>query len=150
MFVSIRLLPRLIRCTRVRVNPGDKVFRAKNARVITRLRQGYGGQAPISSKPFLDYPDTPGNDNYTKPSWRDGFHPAPHGVRGKLPHHTAAKINAEYWYAKVTENRNRDGRTNSILQEAGWEVLRFWEHDDPGAAATRIIDVVRVRRLDSV
>lgn len=63
-------------------------------------------------------------------------------------HHTAAKTNKEFWSAKVTGNRERDSRTNSILQEAGWAVLRFWEHEDPVIVAAKICDSVRTRRPD--
>lgn len=63
-------------------------------------------------------------------------------------HHVAAKTNAEFWAAKVTGNRDRDARTNSALREAGWTVLRFWEHEDPAAVAATIVDVVRAGRPD--
>lgn len=61
-------------------------------------------------------------------------------------HHTVAKTNAEFWAAKVEGNRARDERVNAALAEAGWTVLRFWEHEEPAAVATAIVDVVRSRR----
>lgn len=61
-------------------------------------------------------------------------------------HHTAAKTNVEFWTAKVTRNRDRDSRTNSTLRDAGWTVLRFWEHEDPSDVAARIMDVVIAAR----
>ena len=60
-------------------------------------------------------------------------------------HHTLAKRNAEFWAAKVAGNRARDERVNLMLAEAGWTVLRFWEHEDPNWAADRIADSVRAR-----
>ena len=43
-------------------------------------------------------------------------------------HGTSPKINARWWKVKLQGNRDRDGRTNSLLGKAGWRVLRFWEH----------------------
>ncbi|KGH45609.1 hypothetical protein IN07_15995 [Modestobacter caceresii] len=39
--------------------------------------------------------------------------------------------NAEWWDAKLTANVARDRRTDAVLTELGWRVLRFWEHEDP-------------------
>lgn len=50
-------------------------------------------------------------------------------------HHTVAVTNADFWAAKVTLNRDRDIQTSRLLREAGWTVLRFWEHEDPAEAA---------------
>jgi DNA mismatch endonuclease (patch repair protein) len=61
-------------------------------------------------------------------------------------HHTVAKTNAEFWATKVTGNRDRDSRTNSTLRDAGWTVLRFWEHEAPVAVAAAVVDVVQARR----
>lgn len=60
-------------------------------------------------------------------------------------HHTVAKRNAKFWAEKVAANRARDERVNSALCEAGWTVLRFWEHENPADAAGRIIETVRAR-----
>ncbi|GAA3739205.1 DNA mismatch endonuclease (patch repair protein) [Spinactinospora alkalitolerans] len=53
-------------------------------------------------------------------------------------HHTVAKANAEYWASKVEANRERDRQTDRLLEEAGWAVLRVWEHEDPLEAAARV------------
>jgi DNA mismatch endonuclease (patch repair protein) len=58
-------------------------------------------------------------------------------------HHTVARTNADFWAMKVSGNRARDERTNAALNEAGWTVLRFWEHEDPRVAARAIGEVVR-------
>lgn len=57
-------------------------------------------------------------------------------------HRTAAKSNAEYWSSKLAGNVARDLDTNQRLEEAGWTVLRFWEHEDPVAVADRIRNAV--------
>jgi DNA mismatch endonuclease, patch repair protein len=35
----------------------------------------------------------------------------------------------EFWMKKINSNVERDERTTKSLQEDGWKVLRFWEHD---------------------
>jgi DNA mismatch endonuclease (patch repair protein) len=53
-------------------------------------------------------------------------------------HHTVAKTNADFWAQKVAANRHRDAQTNALLTEAGWTVVRIWEHELPEEAALRI------------
>ncbi|MBW9205374.1 very short patch repair endonuclease [Mumia sp. zg.B17] len=61
-------------------------------------------------------------------------------------HHTVAKVNASYWAEKVADNRQRDLDTSARLQEEGWLVLRFWEHQLPSEVADAIERAVRHRR----
>lgn len=44
-------------------------------------------------------------------------------------HQTRPKTNAEFWRTKIATNVQRDTRVTAVLQEQGWEVLRFWEHE---------------------
>lgn len=60
-----------------------------------------------------------------------------HGVRPDIR-------NAHYWGPKIAGNRARDVRQAEILGNAGWSVLRCWEHEDPNEIAHRI-----ARRYDS-
>jgi DNA mismatch endonuclease (patch repair protein) len=53
-------------------------------------------------------------------------------------HHTLSATNRTFWTDKVETNRQRDRQTDQWLREAGWEVLRVWEHEDPGLAAGRV------------
>lgn len=55
-------------------------------------------------------------------------------------HHTVAKTNASYWADKVEQNRHRDHETDEILKQAGWQVVRVWEHEPPEESAIRIAD----------
>ena len=61
-------------------------------------------------------------------------------------HHTVASANASFWAEKVEGNRTRDRDTDRRLAEAGWDVVRVWEHEDPLAAAHRVREVVLARR----
>lgn len=57
-------------------------------------------------------------------------------------HATAPKNNAEWWDAKLAGNVARDRDTDACLADAGWRVLRFWEHEDPLAAADVVEDAL--------
>jgi DNA mismatch endonuclease, patch repair protein len=54
-------------------------------------------------------------------------------------HFIAPKANAAYWSEKIAANVQRDRDTGGRLRDAGWTVLRFWEHDDPRFVAESII-----------
>lgn len=60
-------------------------------------------------------------------------------------HATWPKQNAEWWRDKIEANRRRDADTDRRLDEAGWAVVRIWEHEDPAVAAERITAAVRGR-----
>lgn len=57
-------------------------------------------------------------------------------------HATWPKQNAEFWRQKIEANRHRDADTNSRLIDAGWTVLRFWEHESPIRAAETVAQTV--------
>jgi DNA (cytosine-5)-methyltransferase 1 len=61
-------------------------------------------------------------------------------------HGTVPKQNRQWWVDKLAANRRRDDDTDAGLQADGWTVLRFWEHDDPLAAARQVRDAVLQRR----
>ena len=49
--------------------------------------------------------------------------------------------NVDYWEGKITRNVARDRRVRRELRQAGWRVIRVWEHsldEDPGRVARRI------------
>ena len=58
-------------------------------------------------------------------------------------HHTVAKSNADFWAQKVTRNRERDAETDRLLREAGWTVIRAWEHEPADDVVARILASVR-------
>lgn len=63
-------------------------------------------------------------------------------------HYVPPRTNAGYWSEKVARNMARDADTNARLAEAGWTVLRFWEHESPESCASIIAQEVRKRRAE--
>jgi len=61
-------------------------------------------------------------------------------------HGTWPRENAAFWRDKIETNQRRDADTDRRLAEAGWLVIRVWEHEEPSAAAALIAEVVRSRR----
>jgi DNA (cytosine-5)-methyltransferase 1 len=57
-------------------------------------------------------------------------------------HGTIPKSNRQWWVDKLDANKARDTATTEALTEEGWQVLRFWEHDEPAASASTVRDVV--------
>jgi len=53
-------------------------------------------------------------------------------------HGSLPKSNGERWAAKLEANHARDRRVDGHLREAGWTVLRFWEHEDPESVCSAI------------
>lgn len=60
-------------------------------------------------------------------------------------HGVTPKTNTAYWGSKIARNVARDRDTDDLLREAGWIVLRYWEHQDAFTAAQEIATVVRSR-----
>jgi DNA mismatch endonuclease (patch repair protein) len=58
-------------------------------------------------------------------------------------HGTQAKANAEFWHIKIKQNQERDADTTQLLEEAGWKVIRVWEHEDAYKASDRIFNIVK-------
>ena len=54
--------------------------------------------------------------------------------------------NRDYWQAKLERNVARDRRNDEALEEAGWRVVRVWEHEDVETAADRLASVARDER----
>ncbi len=42
---------------------------------------------------------------------------------------TRIKTNREFWIPKIERNIQRDKLNNQLLTDAGWHVIRFWEHE---------------------
>ena len=57
-------------------------------------------------------------------------------------HGTRPRVNAAWWQAKLDRNVERDRRVERALADAGWAVVRVWEHEDPAGAADRIAELL--------
>jgi DNA mismatch endonuclease (patch repair protein) len=53
-------------------------------------------------------------------------------------HCTSPRTNAEYWDAKLESNLARDARASAQLEDAGWTVLRLWEHEGVGVVVATV------------
>lgn len=60
-------------------------------------------------------------------------------------HGTRPLNNADWWEEKLARNVARDRDTDDRLAQAGWRVVRVWEHEDPQEAARRLMAIVRTR-----
>lgn len=59
-----------------------------------------------------------------------------HGCEEHRP--TRPRVNADYWTPKIERNISRDSETSAKFEEAGWLVIRAWEHEEPEAVVARI------------
>jgi DNA mismatch endonuclease (patch repair protein) len=55
------------------------------------------------------------------------------------------RTNVEWWKKKIASTRRRDRDTDRRLIEAGWHVIRVWEHEDPALVADVVEAEVRSR-----
>ena len=50
------------------------------------------------------------------------------------PEHGSLPVaNRAFWKRKLDANSARDRRTDALLTEAGWRVIRVWEHEVPAS-----------------
>lgn len=61
-------------------------------------------------------------------------------------HPTPPKVNTWYWPDKIQRNRDRDADSAARLADAGWLVVRVWEHEDVEVAAEVIEAAVLQRK----
>ena len=54
-------------------------------------------------------------------------------------HATWPRANAAWWRAKIEATRRRDADTNRRLADAGWTVVRVWEHEETDSAVERVV-----------
>jgi DNA mismatch endonuclease (patch repair protein) len=53
--------------------------------------------------------------------------------------------NRAWWRQKLAITARRDAETDRLLREAGWRVMRCWEHEPAANAADRVQALVRGR-----
>lgn len=56
--------------------------------------------------------------------------------------------NEWYWAPKLARTVDRDRRAVAVLEDAGWQVIRIWEHENLAAAAVDVTAAVHKRRAD--
>ncbi len=61
-------------------------------------------------------------------------------------HGTSPRANSEWWRQKLAANAARDLDTDRVLSEAGWIVVRIWEHETAVTAADLVVDALSRRR----
>jgi DNA mismatch endonuclease (patch repair protein) len=61
-------------------------------------------------------------------------------------HGTSPRNNGAWWAEKLRKNVERDRDTDNRLEEAGWTVLRIWEHEDPEAAVCQVVEALATER----
>lgn len=61
-------------------------------------------------------------------------------------HATWPRNNADWWREKIETNIRRDRDTDERLRQAGWSVVRIWEHEQVVAAADRVQKTLKERR----
>lgn len=60
--------------------------------------------------------------------------------------------NADYWVKKIDRNISRDKEVNKLARQAGWKVLRFWEHavkDKPNLVIKKLWHTLKRRNPES-
>lgn len=65
-------------------------------------------------------------------------------------HPKASKTNVPYWNAKIALNRARDVAQTAALEDAGWVVVRGWEHEPPVVLGERIRTALSLAAVTSV
>jgi DNA mismatch endonuclease, patch repair protein len=58
-------------------------------------------------------------------------------------HGTQPVANSQYWLPKLERNKERDREVEAALAQAGWRVLRIWEHVPVDEAAARVAEALK-------
>lgn len=96
--------------------------------------RGYRVRAKLPGSPDIAY------TRYRVAIFVDGcfWHGCPHCY--SLP-----QTNRAFWKAKLEENRERDRRATEKLEDMGWRVIRFWEHEvekDPDGCVRIVGEII--------
>ena len=54
-------------------------------------------------------------------------------------HGRRPSVNQSYWSPKLARNAERDERNTRMLTEAGWTVVRIWEHESVESGMARVV-----------
>jgi len=58
---------------------------------------------------------------------------------GCTVHRNIPAHNHDWWKNKIEQNRSRDRDTDKKLCDAGWIILRYWEHDSAERIASEVL-----------
>jgi DNA mismatch endonuclease (patch repair protein) len=58
-------------------------------------------------------------------------------------HGNQPRTNTDYWQPKLARNIARDRAVDAALLDAGWRVLRAWEHEPVPEVVARVQDALR-------
>ena len=61
-------------------------------------------------------------------------------------HRSRPMTNSEYWVEKLRKNGERDRRLQRELEDNGWVVLRYREHEPPESIAAKVCEVLNSLR----
>lgn len=61
-------------------------------------------------------------------------------------HATWPKSNAAFWRDKIMRNMTRDVETTTLLEAAGWTVVRIWSHVPASEASDIVFRVIEERK----
>lgn len=113
----------------------DKVSKEVRSKIMSSIK-GTGTKMELAVKPVLEalgfeyqpvgvfgHPDFAHREQMVA-LFLDGcfFHGCP-------DHYVQPGDNAVFWADKVMGNRKRDQAARLLLEDAGWRVIRVWEHD---------------------
>lgn len=54
--------------------------------------------------------------------------------------------NQSYWIPKLERNQMRDRAVTTVLEAAGWTVVRAWEHEPAAEVAARVWELLKAGR----
>ncbi|MCG3040457.1 very short patch repair endonuclease [Streptomyces sp. S1A] len=117
----------------------------KPEQTIRRLVHAQGLRYRVAARPIRDLRRTA--DMVFRPAkvavFIDGCY-----WHGCPEHYVPPRTNPGYWSGKVAGNVARDRDTDQRLAEAGWTILRFWEHESPNDCALKIAATVNRLRTE--
>ncbi|WP_269088223.1 very short patch repair endonuclease [Prescottella equi] len=64
-------------------------------------------------------------------------------IHGREP-----RVNTEYWSRKLLRTAQRDREQSQLLEAAGWQAIRIWEHVDVEDAAAVVVTATIARATD--
>lgn len=65
---------------------------------------------------------------------------------GCAEHRNIPAHNRNWWKDKIEQNRSRDRDTDEKLSNAGWLVLRYWEHDPVERIVPEVMQAIGLRK----